>query len=368
MFPPLESDTWPQARPLVEWVARLLPAGGRGYETTGWDDEAQAAVTEAFFASVHGRALDDDDGRGLFESILWFGCDYGPRDPYHWSPASVGILLTDWIPRKIVAPVDSLRQAPGVLRAVILWAHEQRGIPGRWTREALAAVDEWEPEYQRLIRTPRPQGPLALLAAMGAMDADEVWDMPLGAVSEQDRLEAAVGGAEVLAGLSASPLPDEPFDWTGIPDDTKDTVSGLLALLDGYCDAELDVEYRTACRRLLARAAAGDPAVFRRSFRLGVTAAGIVWVIGKANDAFAAGRGWQVKDLAAAFGLPTSSALSSRGYVMMEAAGITLELSAELHTDLLLGTPELLVSGRRLALVQRRDRSAQAAQRLTGRD
>ncbi len=363
MFPPLESDTWPQARPLVEWVARLLPAGGRGYETSGWDDEARAAMTEAFFASAHGRALDDDDGRGLLESILWFGCDYGPSDPYHWSPVSVEILLTDWMPRKIVAPVDFLRQAPGVVRAFILWAHEERGIPRRWTSETLAAVDEWEPEYQRLIRTARPQGPLALLAAMGAMDADEVWDMPFGVMPEEDRLEAAVGGAEVLAGLSTSPLPDEPFDWTGVPDDTKDTVAGLVELVDGYCDAELDVEHRTACRRLLARAAGGDPAVFRRSFRLEITAAGIVWVIGKANDAFAPGRGRQVKDVAAAFGLPTSSALSSRGYVMMEAAGIPLELNAEMYADLLLGTPELLVSRRRLAIAQRRDRSAQAARR-----
>lgn len=33
--------------------------------------------------------------------------------------------------------------------------------------QTLDAVDEYEPGYQKLIRSPRPQGPAALLAAMG---------------------------------------------------------------------------------------------------------------------------------------------------------------------------------------------------------
>ncbi|MGH4021567.1 MAG: hypothetical protein ACRDT0_20500 [Pseudonocardiaceae bacterium] len=30
-LPPLESDTWPACRPLVEWVAAMLPVGGTGH-------------------------------------------------------------------------------------------------------------------------------------------------------------------------------------------------------------------------------------------------------------------------------------------------------------------------------------------------
>ncbi|MHB1930561.1 MAG: DUF6398 domain-containing protein, partial [Acidimicrobiales bacterium] len=360
MFPPLESDTWPQARPLVGWAARLLPAGGRGYEPPEWDDDARAAITEAFFASAYGRELDDGEHRDLFESILWFGCDYGPGDPYHWSPVSVEMLLADWIPRKIVAPVDFLRKAPPVVRAVTRWAHEQRGIPARWTDETLAAVDAWEPEYQRLIRTPRPQGPLALLAAMGAVDPDEEWDMPFGVMSLEDRLEQAVGGPEALASLEASPLPDEPFDWGGIPDDIRDRVAELLAHVDRYCDAELDVELRTACRRLLARAASGDPAVFRRSFRVDATAGGVVWAIAKANglmgnQARSPRRALQAKELAAAFGLSTSSPLSSRAYVVMRAAGIPVDPDRNQYLDLALGSPGLLVAQRRRDIMERRD-------------
>ena len=77
-------------------------------------------------------------------------------------------------------------------------------------------------------------------------------------------LAAEVGGDDVLEALDDSPLPDEPFDWTGIAEDIAPRVREVLAMVDRCCDDLLDVEYRTACRRLLARAAVGDPKVFRR--------------------------------------------------------------------------------------------------------
>jgi hypothetical protein len=85
----------------------------------------------------------------------------------------------------------------------------------------------------------------------------------------------APGGRPWRRGLDDAPLPDEPFDWTGIPDDFHDKVAEVLALCDRCCDELLDVEYRTACRRLLARSAAGDPAVFRRRAGSGTAAAAI---------------------------------------------------------------------------------------------
>ncbi|MGH8909817.1 MAG: hypothetical protein ACRD0K_25820 [Egibacteraceae bacterium] len=78
-----------------------------------------------------------------------------------------------------------------------------------------------------------------------------------------DVLRMAVGGPDRLADLDDAPLPDEPFAWSGIPDDIRDRVGDVLARCDRCCEELLDVECRTACRRLLARAAAGDPNVFR---------------------------------------------------------------------------------------------------------
>ncbi|HSL07140.1 MAG TPA: hypothetical protein VK887_04085 [Pseudonocardiaceae bacterium] len=170
-FPPCESDSWPACRPLVEWLTAMLPEGGSGYQRPEWDDAALAELTERFLAAPSGAGFDNPDHRGLLNSLLWFGTDYGPGDPLRWSPTAVEILLVDWIPRKIVAEADYLAKAPDVLRAFIRFCHRERGIRAELTTQTLAAVDEYEPGYQKLIRSPRPQGPAALLAAMGPLTA-----------------------------------------------------------------------------------------------------------------------------------------------------------------------------------------------------
>jgi hypothetical protein len=102
-FPPFETDTWPACRPLVEWITRLLPPGGHDYQRPEWSDDQRRQLTERFFASPFACDLGGPDFDDLLDSVLWFGCDYGPGDPMRWSPVAVEMLLADWIPRKIVA-------------------------------------------------------------------------------------------------------------------------------------------------------------------------------------------------------------------------------------------------------------------------
>jgi hypothetical protein len=173
-WPPYETDTWPACRPLVEWISRLLPEGGRGYERRALDDVDLKDLARRFFESPFASDLAaEEDSAELLDSLLWFGSDYGPGDPLHWSPVSVEILLVDWIPRKIVAPASFLAKAPEVLRAFIRFAYHEREIRDALTMETLDAVDRWEPAYQQAIRSPRPQGPTGLLAAMGLVDPEE---------------------------------------------------------------------------------------------------------------------------------------------------------------------------------------------------
>ncbi len=364
MFPPLESDTWPACRPLVEWAARLLPEGGNGYERPEWDEESRSEVTAAFFASPQGQPVDRAAHRQLFEPMLWFATDYGPGDPLHWSPTSVEILLTDWIPRKIVAPPEFLAGAPEVLRAFIAYAHAQRGIRPGLTTETLEAVDRWEPEYQETIRTARPQGPAALLAAIGALDPDGPWEMadqfdepydPAQALL--DSLRSAVGGNDALWALDSLPLPDEAFAWEGIDTDIQARVADVLGRCDRFCDDRLDDEYRTACRRFLARVARNDAEVFRRRGRVETAAAAICWSIGKANEAFtppASGGGMLVKDLVAYFGLAQGS-VSQRAATMIRAAGVAPSQGYYAAWGVDLGDPNLLVSERRRRIIDNRD-------------
>src|SRR4051794_15402925 len=223
------------------------------------------------------------------------------------------MLLVDWIPRKIVADVRHLAKAPDVLRALIRFSHAERGIRAELTDETLAAVDEWEPEYQETIRSPRLQGPEALLAAMGVLDPEE----HLAGLARAE-LTRVVGGAAALDELDTEPLPDEPFAWERVPADVRDRVGEVLDLADGCCDALLDVEHRTAVRRLLAAAAEGDPGVFRRG-RADTLAAAACWLVGKANLRFGHD-GLTVQQLMAHFGRTGSP--SQRGAALLQAIGV----------------------------------------------
>ncbi len=178
-FPPLQTESWPACRALVEWITRHLPEGGTGYQRPQWDSAALAELTDRFFASPYGGRLDDPDHRDLLESLLWYGTDYGSGDPLRWSPVKVEILLEDWIPRKIVAPAEFLAKAPDLLRAFIRFAHAEVGLRSDLTDETLSSIDDWEPQYQQTIRSPRPQGPAALIAALG-IDTEDMADMPFG--------------------------------------------------------------------------------------------------------------------------------------------------------------------------------------------
>ena len=158
-----------------------------------------------------------------------------------------------------------------------------------------------------------------------------------------------VGGHDVLFALDTQPLPDEPFDWAGIAEDIVPRVQEVLAHVDRCCDGLLDVEYRTACRRLLARAAVGGPKVFRREGKSDTAAAAIVWIIGTANGIF---EGHDRKMLASrvVHFLGVKSSAASRADTFLQAAGFRKR-----YVGLHLGV-NYLVSERRGWIIERRER------------
>lgn len=352
--PVFESETWPACRSLVEWMVGLLPDGGQGYQRPEWSDAARDDLTERFFNSKFGRALDHPDHRGLFDAILWFACDYGPGDPLRWSPASVEILLEDWIPRKILADAEYLSRAPEVLRAFIRYCHGERGIPSRLTDQTLEMVDLCEPDYQEIIRTPRPMGPAGTVAGLRDLAFDSPWDNALDDHVEDDvwdgfsmrtHLEREVGGPDALAALDDVPLPDEPFDWTVVPDDVRDRLSEILALVDGCCDELLDVEHRTAARRVLARICSHGPEVFRRRGANSTAAAGIVlWVCSMNRTWKLGGRRISQKALLDHFGLKSS--VTGRADTLIKAAGFP-RYHNPWGVEVVPGSPEYLVARKR---------------------
>lgn len=360
-FPPLESDTWPICRSLLRWIVSMMPEGGTGYLRPEWSEKQIARLTTRFFQSdAAASVVDDADNRSVLESILWFGTDYGPGDPMRWSPPAVEILLVDWIPRKIAAPVDFLAKVPAVLRAFVRYCHTERGISRELTAETIAVIDDFEPEYRQAIRTPRHQGPMALLERMGML-GEEIPEFFSG-LQPADHLLAllaeGVGGMDVLDTLDTEPLPDEEFDWSEIPGDIHARVDEVLALADGCAEALFDREFRTAARRFLARVAAGDPQIFRRKSKVTTAACAVCWVVAKANDSLDLyrGSGVQAQQLMAHFGLTGSS--SQRAEPMLRAIGVDWR-----YGQTRLGSTDLLVSAERAKIIALRDhfRALQAA-------
>ena len=104
-------------------------------------------------------------------------------------------------------------------------------------------------------------------------------------------------------------------------------------------------------RRFLSRAAAGDPAPFRRKASSARGAAAVAWVICRANDT--AGAHWSglsVQDLLACFGVKGS--VSQRAEPFLRANGVDPH---QLFGAMELGVPDLLTSKRRREIVAQRD-------------
>ena len=323
-YPPFETDTWPACRPLVEWIMAKLPASGKDYERPVWRDTQLAELADDFFASEFGRRLDDDHHRSLLESILWFGTDYGPGDPLRWSPVSVEIVL-GWMPRKVIAPVDFLTQAPDLLRAFVRFCHGERGISADLTRQTLTAVDEFESGFHGAIRS-QPQDADAILEQLvgGLSAGTEGGWLYDGLITDEDLLGnfavTMVGSRRALGEIDAIALPNEPFDWAGLPSDIHDKVAEVVTLVDGCSDEFFDIEFRTACRRFVHRVATADPAVFRGKARAHTSAAAVCVIIGRANDFFLGEPGEvRVKDVTARLGVGPN--VAGRADPMLRAIG-----------------------------------------------
>lgn len=377
-WPPFETDTWPACRPLVEWVVRLMPGGATVEGPHRWTDDETARLAASFLATPEGVPHRSRAGRDMLDALLWYGTGYGKCDPLRWSPVSVEIVLADWVPRKVLAPVDELRLVPDVLRDLVRFGHRELGIRQELTDETVDAVDAFESAYLALIRSPRPQGVDALIQSMsdaggfGDGDAgfrfvpgDDLADLgfdvegdPFASIAEimLDSLARDVGGPEVLRVLDDSPLPDELFDVGAVPSDVAGPVGEIVVLCDGWYD-ELGVavpsavELRTATRRLLAVLADRTSGTLVGRAATASTAASVCWAVASANVVFDGRPGSpRGKDLIAHFG--RSGTPSSRARSLLHAAG----LGDRYASGPVVLPPEMLSSARRSDVIAARDR------------
>ena len=69
-WPPYETESWPQARPLVQWVLESCPTGGQGLDRPEWSDTDRSKLGAAFLSSPVGSSVSPRPGRlGTVECV-----------------------------------------------------------------------------------------------------------------------------------------------------------------------------------------------------------------------------------------------------------------------------------------------------------
>lgn len=322
--PPLETESWPSGRPLLEWALSHLPDGGAGLPEFDLEEPARRALVEAFMASPHTDGLADSAAETV-DTLVWFA-GFNCGDPLRWSPLKIDQLLTDWWLRKVSQPADDHRALPDILRAFVRFSADRSGLDAGHLGENLTAIDRLEPSFLAAIGTPQRNTALDLARAaaglpLDAYDEDKFdgewldeddfddWD-EANRAALMGILADMVGGDEALASLDDAPLPEEPFDESGIAPDILPAVRDALAAVEADItgrDLPAAPELLTAARRLVHRLAIGDPAPWRRRASAANTAFAIAYVLYDVNLLLR--RGVRVKDLWAGFGItstPTS--------------------------------------------------------------
>jgi Domain of unknown function (DUF6398) len=174
-----------------------------------------------------------------------------------------------------------------------------------------------------------------------------------------------VGGLDALEALNDAPIEDEPFDWKVVPQDGRAFIAEVVEHIDRACDQHLDVEYRTASRRLLARVMSGDSRMVLRSTRSNRIAAGVVHAIMRGNGQLEGqGRRWKAGEVSGWFG---TSSVSDVAHTMIRAANFKPAFTPSRYDypyprTIELPSSELLISRVRASLVQQRDSLIVSAQ------
>lgn len=356
--PPVETESWPGTGPLLEWMLRLMPEGGTGYEPRAFSEEDLAGLVDELSASPHGAGL-SEDGLEHAARLFELQCSYGTGDPLRWGALFVERLLCDLYPRKVIAEAEYMASMPGALRAIAQFANERSGIPQELVDDVLETVDAYEPNYLLEIDgEPFSGDPFSGDPFSGDSDPRlrgtlrELYRLQL------DDLAEVAGSPEALDDLDTRPLPSETLDETGVPTDilprVRRTAELATASAEDYFD---DPEIGTVALRVLTRVAAADPAIFRRRSRDETGAAAICWIAAKNNGWFSES-GDTVQAFMQSMGLNGSP--RQRAEPMLRA----LEVAPDPYFDVALGDPELMTSARRTVIIEARDHLRSELERL----
>ena len=150
---PYTSDSWPQARPLLEWAARQCPAGGLGWQrpnrTSKQIEEDIELIATEFAASPVGAVLRDRTDLAVLQEALVGIAEETGADPLLLSGVRLELGLGFLWLTTLHHDLDRLVALLDTLRTYVQWAHAQRGVPADDTDAALAVIAHRGAEFIR---------------------------------------------------------------------------------------------------------------------------------------------------------------------------------------------------------------------------
>ncbi len=352
------TESWPASRPLLSWLCRQLPSGGRARTRPTWASENRAGLAVAVARSAaHPLSA---GARATLDALIQVASTLGSRDPMHWSPVAIELLFTERLSNAAAVEGFDPHHLPQALEALVRFSHLERGLPAEATAATVAAIDRCYREVDEFpVPAPR-RAARPLLDTLSELDSQGIdltaqphSEMPtIDRVGYHEVLRAslyrAVGGREQLRQLDTVALPDEPFDWAAVPPEATAVVSAVIELVDDATLSLFGIEARTAARRLVTRLAVAYPVEFVTGADAEPVQVALAtcWIVGQANALLDEPE--QRAALAARFDATLPPRLVTP---MLQGLGV----DPHQHGGLDLGIPELLVSARRRVLCAQRD-------------
>lgn len=364
MYPPTDTETWPGMRGLLEWMLRLLPSGGTGFDFRMWEPEDISEIVEDFLRSPYAAKLTEQEAEHAHQ-LFELQANYGNNDPLRWSGSFVNRLMCELYPRKNIAPDDFMLLMPTTLSALVVYANERSGIDRSFTDNCLAAIEATRSRYEELVTGERlsdssfpgagpgfpAAGPDAYLSQL-LTDLEDP-DSMIGRILLDGCAEAA-GSYEALRTLDTEPLPAERLDTTGVAEDIIDRLRSLETAIGTAADELFgESELATVTLRLLTEIARADPEIFRRRLADRTVVAALFWITAKNNDLFPRPGGnptaMTIGGLQKRLGVSTSP--KAKATTLLEAIGYDLNDFGEVF----LGDPRYLISSYRRRIITTRD-------------
>jgi hypothetical protein len=140
---------------LVAARLRRLPPPTPTSVADGSEPDLEALIDE-YLESPHALGLDEEDF--LVASVLQHRVETC-GDPHLWSPSAVAETMLSWFPRQVSCPLQSARQLPAIMAALLRHVAMKRGLGRDSLDQLLKTVAAAEAEFVESVSDRRHYGP-----------------------------------------------------------------------------------------------------------------------------------------------------------------------------------------------------------------